>query len=136
MSLEAERELREQFVSTLSHDLRTPLSTILVAAQLLARHPEQSDLTSSLPQRIIRSASRADRMIQDLLDVTRIAAGNPLPLEVTQVDLASLIADVVAEFTPLHSNPIAVDVEGPVEGYWSPRSASSSARSRTSSRMP
>ena len=118
-NLEAERALREQFVATLSHDLRTPLSTILAAAQLLARHPDQPDLVSALPPRIIRAASRADRMIQDLLDVTRIAAGHPLPLEVTPLDLGSLAADVIAEIAEIQSTPITLDVPGPVEGHWS-----------------
>jgi PAS domain S-box-containing protein len=117
--LEAERTLREQFVSTLSHDLRTPLATILAAAQLLLRHPEQRELLSTAPQRIIRSASRADRMIQDLLDVTRIAAGNPLPLKVVATDLAAMAAEIVTEMRGLHPNPISLDVEGPLEGYWS-----------------
>jgi PAS domain S-box-containing protein len=117
--LEAERTLREQFVSTLSHDLRTPLATILAAAQLLLRHPEQRELLSTLPQRIIRSASRADRMIQDLLDVTRIAAGNPLPLKIVATDLAAMAAEIVTETRGLHPNPISLDVEGPLDGYWS-----------------
>jgi len=118
-TLEAERDMREQFVSTLSHDLRTPLSSILAAAQLLMRHPEQVDLMATLPERIMRSACRADKMIQDLLDVTRIAAGNPLPLTIVPLDLASLAADVVSELQGLQSNPIVLEVAGPLEGYWS-----------------
>lgn len=118
--LEVEREMREQFVSTLSHDLRTPLSSILAAAQLLMRHPEQVDLRATLPERIMRSACRADKMIQDLLDVTRIAAGHPLPLMIAPLDLASLAADVIADLRGLQSSPILVlEVAGPLEGYWS-----------------
>jgi PAS domain S-box-containing protein len=118
-NLEAERELREQFVSTLTHDLRTPLSTILAAAQLLAHQPGKPELSSTLPDRIIRAALRADRMIQDLLDVTRIAAGNPLPMNIAALDLAPLAADVIAELNSLHTNPITLDVSAPLEGWWS-----------------
>ena len=118
-NLEAERELREQFVFTLSHDLRTPLTTILAAAQLLAHHPEKLDLIATVPNRIIRSAHRADRMIQDLLDVTRIAAGNPLPMKPVATDLAVLAADVVGEWKGLGHNAITLDVTGPLDGWWS-----------------
>lgn len=117
--LEAERALRERFVSTLSHDLRTPLATILAAAQLLLRRPEQHELSGSAAQRIIRSASRADRMIQDLLDVTRIAEGHPLPSRIEATDLAAVAGEIVTELRDLHPNAISLDVERPFEGYWS-----------------
>lgn len=117
--LEAERELREQFVAALSHDLRTPLSTILASAQLLEQHPDKPQLVATVPKRIIRSAMRADRMIQDLLDVTRVAAGNPLPIEIVALDLAPLAAEVIAEFKSLDTNAITLDVSAPLEGWWS-----------------
>ena len=76
-----ERELRERFVSILAHDLRGPLSTAKMSAQLLIRRTDRvDDKGQSLAGRIERSLDRMDRMIRDLLDVSRVRGGQRLPL--------------------------------------------------------
>ena len=79
--LERVQELRERFVATISHDLRTPLSAARISAQLVARRAEDPDAVRKSVGRIADNLERADRMIRDLLDVSRLNARETLPLE-------------------------------------------------------
>jgi signal transduction histidine kinase len=100
-SLEFERGMREQFVNTLSHDLRNPLTAAKMSAQIITRTPDLQR-ASDLAFRVMNSLNRADRMIQDLLDANRIRAGHPLPLELSDCDVVQLTSEVIDEFTSMH----------------------------------
>jgi K+-sensing histidine kinase KdpD len=67
-------ELKTTFLRAVSHDLRTPLASILGLAMTLRRHdlvlPAEERL--DLADRIARSARKLDRLVNDLLDVERI----------------------------------------------------------------
>src|SRR5262249_7008178 len=80
----------EMFVGMLGHDLRNPLSAITTAAQLLSRRAD-SDRVALPAKRITNSAMRMSRMIDQLLDFTRIRLGNGIPLERAPVDLAEVV---------------------------------------------
>jgi signal transduction histidine kinase len=116
--LQAERELRERFVSVLAHDLRGPLSTAKMAAQLLTRRLEGLDEPRGLAVRIDRNLDRADRMVRDLLDANRIRAGQRLPLHLEECDLASLARDLVEELETLHGGRFVLKAETAVRGIW------------------
>jgi signal transduction histidine kinase len=79
--LDAERVVRERFVSLLAHDLRGPLSAARLGARLLSVRPEGLDARRDVAIRIERNVERADRMIRDLLDANRLRAGHRLPLD-------------------------------------------------------
>lgn len=66
---------REEILAIVSHDLRNPLATVKMGAALLRvqRNPDRID---DLANRIDRAATSMTRLIDDLLDVTRIDAGN------------------------------------------------------------
>lgn len=117
-SLEIERDLRERFVSALSHDLRTPLMTVLTCANLISREPARSDRVAGLARKITESGRRADHMLQDLLDVSRIAAGHPVPLKISRFDLVALTEEIVSEFAVQHADRFNLGCPLPVEGYW------------------
>jgi PAS domain S-box-containing protein len=77
---EAERtsQMKDEFLATLSHELRTPLSAILGWAQVLRRGSrDQDDLQRGL-QTIERNARVQAQLIEDLLDMSRIASGKVL----------------------------------------------------------
>ncbi len=70
-------EARDLVMGVVAHDLRNPLGTILVAAQLLEQQNGESERRSSkLLDSIERAATRMDRLIGDLLDVTSVEAGH------------------------------------------------------------
>ena len=77
------------FVGILGHDLRNPLSAIVTGASLLARRSD-SDKILKPPQRILSSAERMGRMIDQILDFTRIRLGHGIPLQRRHIDLAEV----------------------------------------------
>lgn len=97
---EADR-LKSTFVSIVSHELKTPVATILGYAETLARPDARWDWATAreLAQIIKDEAVRLDRLITDLLDVSRLQAG-ALPLAVEDVALDALARRVVQRFQP------------------------------------
>ena len=93
--LEAQRanHAKDMFLATLSHELRTPLNTILLGAQLL-RKQASSPETERASSAIERAALSQARLIEDLLDVSRIVSGK-LSLELQVVELAPVVRTAV-----------------------------------------
>jgi signal transduction histidine kinase len=84
---------REEFLAIVSHDLRNPLNNISVAAQNLLEEPKDiKEFASSIK----RSAGEMLRLIEDLLDVERIAVGK-LTLHLEQHDISEIIKQAVEE---------------------------------------
>ncbi|MFH0778107.1 MAG: PAS domain S-box protein, partial [Candidatus Eisenbacteria bacterium] len=105
-------EMKSEFISNVSHELRTPLSAIRAYAELLADY-------SSLPQeerdsfvRIIMDQSdRLADVIEDLLDLSRIEAGE-VKLSTAAVDLERVLASAIESIAPAaQKKDIGVDVE-------------------------
>ncbi len=117
-TLEQERDLRERFVSMLTHDLRSPLSTGKVSAQLIARKCDDPARVRKLASRISDNMDRADRMIRDLLDTHRIKAGERLPLEITACDLTRLASDTLDDLATLHGDRFALRAPASAPGFW------------------
>jgi signal transduction histidine kinase len=118
-ALDVEKALRERFVSTLAHDLRGPLSAARLAAGLLAMEPASLDERRDLAVKIDHNIDRVDRMIRDLLDASRIRAGEPLPLRLDKCDLVALAEQVADEARALHGDRFIVESRGSVRGIWS-----------------
>lgn len=118
LDLENERSLRENFVSLLSHDLRTPLSAAKISAQLIQREADIPETTLALAARIVANMNRVDQMITDLLDANRIRSGEKIPLKIIGFDLTSLITNTLDELATIHGDRFVFDAPGAVEGYW------------------
>ena len=91
----------EQMIGIVSHDLRNPLSSIQMAAALLARG-NLSDSHQRLVMRIDRATTRAGHLIADLLDFTQARLGKGLPVTLAPVDLHGLMAETVEELALAH----------------------------------
>lgn len=117
-NLEMQRELRENFVSTMTHDLRNPLSAAQTAAQLILRHPDQVTTVQTFAARIVDTVKRADLMIRDLLDANRIQAGQHLPLKVEEVDLRQLTQKTLDELSTIHGSRFLLEASAPILGFW------------------
>ena len=83
--------LKDEFLATLSHELRTPLNAIVGWVHLLRRGQLPEDERKHALERIDRNAHAQARLVQDLLDVSRITSGKLL-LDIREMDLS-----VVAE---------------------------------------
>jgi signal transduction histidine kinase/ActR/RegA family two-component response regulator len=81
--------MKDQFLATLSHELRTPLNAILGWTQLLQVKPHDESALKQALQTIERNAWMQARLIDDLLDMSRIIAGN-IRLDGLPVDLATI----------------------------------------------
>ena len=114
-----ERELRERFVSILAHDLRGPLSTAKMSSQLMIRRTDQLDERRSLAGRIERSLERMDRMIRDLLDVSRVRGGQRLPLRLDRCDLGAVAEEVIEELSAVHGDRFQLAKSDGILGIWS-----------------
>jgi signal transduction histidine kinase/ActR/RegA family two-component response regulator len=97
---EAERasRIKDEFLSTVSHELRSPLNAILGYAQLLGRSPSDEDSRDGLAV-IERNARAQAQIIDDLLDMSRIMAGK-LRLNVANVDLTEVVAAAIENIQP------------------------------------
>lgn len=118
-SLKSERILREQFVSTLTHDLRTPLTAIKAAGEMVLRHAENINLARTLSARIVEAAVRLDKMVRDLLDANRIRAGQKLNLALSECDLVEIIQSSISELSTHHGERFVFQAPAEVKGYWS-----------------
>jgi PAS domain S-box-containing protein len=82
--------LRAEWNSVVAHDLRQPLNTIQLYAQLLARLTRGNPDTRDAIDQIVATVGRLNRMIQDLLDLSRLEA-RQLSLRRREVDLEGLV---------------------------------------------
>lgn len=93
---------RDDFLGIVSHDLRSLLNTVSMAAELIehdAAHQGPDDPTARMAQRIRRTARRMNRLVTDLIDVSSLEAGK-LSVVLTRGDLRTLVDDAVESFHP------------------------------------
>lgn len=91
-AVEAAR-LRDLVIGTMSHDLRTPLSAISMAASMMTADTSDDDLATT----ITWSSRRMKRMLDNLMELSRIQAGSGIRLQRKQVDLGELSDRLVRE---------------------------------------
>lgn len=103
-TLKKERKLRELFVSTLTHDLRTPLASAMLSAQLIIRNSKPSDQNIFLANQIFENTNRMDIMIQNLLDANRIRAGEKITLNKEECDLSVLTRNTIDILKSIHGD--------------------------------
>jgi signal transduction histidine kinase/CheY-like chemotaxis protein len=91
--------LKDEFVATLSHELRTPMSPITAWAHMLRRKPPTPEVLARGLDVIDRNARMLVQIVDDLLDMSRILAGS-LRLDVQPVDLSEVIAAALDTVRP------------------------------------
>ncbi len=118
--------LRDEFLSVASHELKTPLTPLLLRLQSLRRDQRgpPAKLAERLPQHLDvmeRMVRRLSELISMLLDVSRIRAGR-LRIQVEDgVDLAAVAREVIAEFQPEAmrvGSELRLDAPVAVRGKW------------------
>jgi PAS domain S-box-containing protein len=113
--------LRDEVLGVVAHDLRNPLSAILMQATALQRRGAEPERRNQKPrQTILRAANRMNRLIQDLLDVTVIEA-RELGLERSRISTRQLLADALEAQRPLASSTeveLRLDLAGDPPDVW------------------
>ena len=90
---------KDEFLGMLSHELRTPLNAILGWTRMLACGQLDAETSARAVETIERSARSQSRLIDDMLDVSRIISGN-LRLDVQPVDLSAVVNAAVDTSRP------------------------------------
>jgi signal transduction histidine kinase/ActR/RegA family two-component response regulator len=98
-SAEEANRLKDQFLAIVSHELRTPLNSILGWADMLSKGTLDGALRERAVRGIGQGARRQARLIDDLLDVARIASGK-LRLERSLIDLRDVVRDALLVAQP------------------------------------
>ncbi len=91
---EAANAAKDQFLAVLSHELRTPLTPVLLAADELSRDPSISDSMRKVMEMTRRNIELEARLIDDLLDLTRIQRGK-LQLQKAPTDAHALLQSAI-----------------------------------------
>ncbi|HTB75926.1 MAG TPA: PAS domain S-box protein [Polyangiaceae bacterium] len=121
-NLEESIRARDDFLAVAGHELRTPLAALLMQLQSLQRST-RAQLPPKIGDRldkVVGAACRLRRLVDQLLDVSRITAGG-LRLEPERVDLSEVLGEVVARTTESGvgpGGPMIVRGEPHVTGQW------------------
>jgi signal transduction histidine kinase/CheY-like chemotaxis protein len=91
--------VKDEFLATLSHELRTPLNAILGWTRLLRNKAVQPGDVDRALEKVERNAQAQTRLVEDLLEVSRITTGK-LRLDVKPLDLAALATTAVESIRP------------------------------------
>jgi len=99
-ALQQADRLKDEFLSVVSHELRSPLTAILGWADLLNQQKLDSDMTARALSAIQRNATIQAALIEDLLDISQIVSGN-LQLTISLVDLGAVVRGAVETVQPM-----------------------------------
>jgi signal transduction histidine kinase len=108
--------LHDEFLAIVSHDLRAPLAAIRARAQLVrrrARLGRPGDVEPSMAM-IEASAAQMSAQINELIDLARLKSGQPLALELVEVDVLALTQSAIEELaydTEQHPIDLTTDLE-------------------------
>ena len=107
------------FLAVLGHDLRTPLSAVLAAANTLLMIEDQDDRTAKTAALILRSSVRMSQMVSDLIDFTRTRLGDGLPLARRPIDLGVAAQEAIEEIQAVYpEHTVRLVRSGDLRGSW------------------
>ena len=117
-------QLRDQVLGIVAHDLRNPLSTILLNAAALKRHgPDPERRSQKQSEAVHRAATRMNRLIEDLLDVAVMESGQ-LTIKRERLSAPELIVGAVDVQRPLASSSsleLRVELDRDIPDVWGDR---------------
>ena len=93
--------LSVEVLSIVSHDLRSPLATISMATSLLDDRSRPEEERAQMVQMVRRATQRMERLVRDMLEVSRMDSGRTLPIDAQCVDLAPVLCEAVAAQAPV-----------------------------------
>jgi signal transduction histidine kinase len=112
------KKAHEKTTSTLTHDLRNPISTAKICTELIQRKADDKNRCLQLAGKIEEALSRLDKMLKELLDSSRLNAGIDMP-EFGEMNLAVLAKKVVDDANLIAGGRIKLISPNGVWGYWS-----------------
>ncbi len=124
---EADRR-KDEFLAMLSHELRNPLAPILNSVEVLEHlGPRREELAGTFTKIIARQVRHMKRLLDDLLDVSRVSQGK-IELQTERVELGRLLREAVEVSRPMiaekrqelvaHAGPAARSCSTPIPPGW------------------
>jgi signal transduction histidine kinase len=101
------RDLRDEYASTLTHDLRGPITAAKMGVELNMKNAA----------RVTENLKRLDSMIQNLLDAGRIRAGESLSLKPIECDPVAIALEVVGEMTIVHGERFVLAIRTDIRAW-------------------
>jgi len=112
-------ESRARFMSILGHDLRSPLNTIVMAANLQKQGTLAPEKNAQMSEKILKTARRMQFLIEDLLDTTQTVQGNEIFIEKKYLNLTVVFQQIIEEVTITQPNRnIEFYAEEKCLGFW------------------
>ena len=117
--LEEQLARKEQFTAMIAHELRGPLTPIINYAQMVNRHIQRPDAVERDTKVIISQAMRLVRLVDDLLDASRLSSGQ-FKLVRERCDIVVLTQDIVEQLRPLAPyHTLVLDTpDASISGNW------------------
>lgn len=127
LELEQAVRMRDDFMSIVAHEVRTPLNGLILETQLRKMHLARDnaaaftlDKMHAMVDRDERQIKSLIRLIEDMLDVSRIRTGK-LSIRPVRFDLVQLVSNLLQNFAQqieAAETEVSFTASGPVEGYW------------------
>ncbi len=95
-------EMKTNFLANVSHELRTPLTSIRSFSELLLAYEDDPSVQKEFLRIISTESERLTRLVNDVLDISRIEAGH-MDWKMDSIDVAELLTDLGRTFSPLVS---------------------------------
>ena len=109
------RDIQELFMVTLTHDLRGPLNIVKMGTQRICQRIEREDACVNVAARMNNAINRMDAMIQNLLDASRLRAGQSLTFEFEDCYLDQLLQEVVEDLRFIHGERFVLIAESAIK---------------------
>jgi signal transduction histidine kinase len=118
----ARARAQDQLLGIVGHDLRNPISAVLMSADFLRWSGDLNEKQDRSVDLIVSSATRMQRMVDQLLDVTRARVGGGIPVEPKAcANLPDIARGVIEELTMAYpDHPIRLEADPEVRGMWDP----------------
>ncbi len=113
------RDIQELFMVTLTHDLRGPINVVKMGTQLILRRLDRGDAHLDTGARMLSAIARLDSMIQNLLDASRLRAGQSFKIELEECDLDLLVKNVVEDLSFTYGERFLVVSDSAITNYCS-----------------
>jgi len=127
LELEQAVRMRDDFMSIVAHEVRTPLNGLILETQLRKMHLARNNAAAFTLEKMHAMVDRDERqikslirLIEDMLDVSRIRTGK-LSIRPTRFDLSALVEDLLQNFAPqieAAESSVTLQAGHPVVGHW------------------
>jgi len=114
-------DFEKRILAIVSHDIRNPLNVIQLAARHLDKVANEVSVVKRDAERVLRSASRIQHIVADLLDLSRVREGEGISIALAHTDLSALCRQVLDELeTTAQERQVRFECSADSTGLWDP----------------